>query len=94
MPFNKDNGEAENHRVGIKQKQIVMKKLFITLVALLGFIANMNAELTQSELSKLTSQERQTYLSQLKELNAKLKDWVRRLGRTHKMPYLRRFGSY
>ena len=51
-----------------------MKKLFITLVALFGFIAIMNAELTQSELSKLTSQERQTYLSQLKELNSKMKE--------------------
>lgn len=56
-----------------------MKKLFITLVGLFGFIAIMNAELTQSELSKLTSQERQIYLNQLKQLNSKLKDLDRDL---------------
>ncbi|MBQ7461872.1 MAG: hypothetical protein IJS63_06400 [Bacteroidaceae bacterium] len=50
-----------------------MKKLLITLVALFGFMTNANSELSQSELNKLTSQQRQIYLNQLNELNAQLK---------------------
>lgn len=50
-----------------------MRNQLITLVALFGFMTNANAELSQSELNKLTSQQRQIYLNQLKELNARLR---------------------
>jgi len=50
-----------------------MKNLLITLVALFGFITSANAELPQSELNKLTSQQRQIYEKQLKEYNAEIK---------------------
>ncbi|MBQ7550664.1 MAG: hypothetical protein IJT04_03945 [Bacteroidales bacterium] len=56
-----------------------MKKLLIALIALSGFVVNANAELSQSELNKLTVQQRQIYLNQSKELNEKLKRLNREL---------------
>lgn len=50
-----------------------MKKILLTLTILFGIIVHTGAELSQSELNKLTSQQRQIYLNQLKELNQKLK---------------------
>lgn len=50
-----------------------MKNLLITLVALFGFMTNANAQISQSELNKLTSQQRQIYEKQLKEYNGEIK---------------------